>query len=923
MLIPFIEQIHIGVFIPNRKLHTEPMKQLGEYLKRKGYSIYYFEDAYRDETPVDSWPHVDVMLTFFSEGIDFMKIRTYASIHKPFEVNAIDRQFLLLDRRSVMAVLDKIKVPTAERIVYNGSIRKKGSAYAPPASTADLVKTPNNPNQNQNQKSQDISVEKEIEEIVRKQLEVFNIRRDDLFQGSSPRSCHEDTLSVGSARMEKPYVEKPVYSEDHNIHIYYSSKCEGRENGICRLFRKIGSKSSNFDRNTQGTSYREDGSFIYEKFLPIKDYLDIKVYVLGKTVYAETRKSPVKDGIVIRTESGKEERKEIALTPLEVSAVLSVSKALGQFICGMDILRTSNEKFIVVDVNGWSFVKSNVKYYTQAHLKHLDKKIKRHVLKGRAKSGDTSRREDVLLYGKVLEAVVSDAGGKGEVSARDVEIKGVHSVYRHARRTPKLKKKLSFASERLLEYAGRASHMAGRDTSKVKELERILGEESAGNAKFATHGNLHALKALKEITKENSDVRAKLSIDGESVRVVLKWGGALTERSRKEIEYEAMEYESFLSTVEGDSFSNYAIYAPNKPVSERKTERKVRILANPEDRTLKTAEIFKTVLGWTERSGHSIKEKYFCISRDADDHADISCPRLASAYSMMKESFLCGESSKISVEPLLGAPLENEYSCADGEREISLLYRNKLTIKAEKGLEKAERGSGGCKCADSACECAEIGFLRRWCFVFNEYPLLTLRNTKTVIPLLLDLIDYDILSSQYERKRSPIFKYFPCIEEVFALFNAHASLLYRKRIEKFFRKSLSLDVVEYLETRMNSHSDTLYVTKKFTLLVLLKYILSIEETVYMNEKLKGRIEEAMHSIGFLSSISLVHLSCRSVEYVLVLYGHGIHIHNRIHMMPAESPDQILRTERKKVLSVIRKSVFFPKPEQIVNNNSEK
>ena len=332
----------IGICALDSKARSKPSRNILNRLVGKDgdFKVIIFGDKVILDENVENWPVCDFLISFFSDGFPLEKAIAYAKLRKPFCVNDLPMQTVLWDRRMCLRILDQLEVPSPRRLAVN---RDGGPV---------LLST---------------DIAERVESLTGLKLD----GSDDGRGGGEepPADVHmeddNDTLVVDGQRLSKPFVEKPVSGEDHNINIYYPKSQGG---GGRRLFRKINNKSSEKDETLEiPRAISEPGvSYIYEQFLKVENAEDVKAYTVGtEYCHAETRKSPVVDGVVKRNPNGKEIRYVTPLTKEEQVMAAKIARGFGQAVCGFDLLRVDKESF-VIDVNGWSFVKDNNEYYDRS-----------------------------------------------------------------------------------------------------------------------------------------------------------------------------------------------------------------------------------------------------------------------------------------------------------------------------------------------------------------------------------------------------------------------------------------------------------------------------------------------------------------------------------------------------------------------------
>lgn len=214
------DRIRLGICAMDKKAKSKPMAEILSRLDENLFHVIFFGDEVILNQPVEEWPICHYLIAFFSKGYPLDKAKDYVNLRKPFILNDLQMQENLQDRRKVYDLLEEsgIDVP---RHVY--------------LSRDNYISTGTGDGNG--------AREQDVQEF-------------------------DDHIEVNGITINKPFVEKPVNAEDHNIAIYYPTSAGG---GCKKLFRKVGNRSSEFYPDIN--EVRRDGSYIYEGMRYKKTFL--------------------------------------------------------------------------------------------------------------------------------------------------------------------------------------------------------------------------------------------------------------------------------------------------------------------------------------------------------------------------------------------------------------------------------------------------------------------------------------------------------------------------------------------------------------------------------------------------------------------------------------------------------------------------
>ncbi|CAN9507311.1 unnamed protein product [Ophioblennius macclurei] len=694
------QQIMVGICCMMKKSKSKPMTQILERLCRFEYItvVIFPEDVILNE-PVDKWPLCDCLISFHSKGFPLDKAVSYAKLRNPLLINDLNMQYYIQDRREVYRILQEEGIDLPRYAVLN--------------------RDPDKP-----------------EEC-------------NLVEG-------EDHVEVNGEIFQKPFVEKPVCAEDHNVYIYYPTSAGG---GSQRLFRKIGSRSSVYSPES---SVRKTGSYIYEEFMPT-DGTDVKVYTVGPDyAHAEARKSPALDGKVERDSEGKEVRYPVMLSAMEKLVARKVCLAFKQTVCGFDLLRANGHSY-VCDVNGFSFVKNSMKYYDDC-AKILGNIVMRELApQFQIPWSIPTEAEDIPIV--------------PTTSGTMMELRCVIAVIRHGDRTPKQKMKMEVRNPMFFDLFDKyGGYKTGKlKLKKPKQLQEVLDITRQLLADLGQHtdceieekkSKLEQLKTVLEMYGHFSGINRKVQLtylphgqpktsseeedtrkEGPSLLLVLKWGGELTPAGRVQAEELGRAFRCMYPGGQGD----YAGFPGCGLLRLHSTYRHdLKIYASDEGRVQMTAAAFAKGLLALEGEltpilVQMVKSANMNGLLDSDSDSLSSCQHRVKArlHEILQKDREFTEEDYDRLAPTCSASLVNSMRIVENPVEtcdqVYALIQS-LTSQIRKRMEDPK--SADLQLYHS--ESLEL-MLQRWSKLERDFRMKNGRYDISKIPDIYDCVKYDVI----------------------------------------------------------------------------------------------------------------------------------------------------------------------------------
>lgn len=631
------------------KRFSTPMRAIIERLKRyEELNVVTFGNSCILETPVERWPIVDFLISFYSAGFPLEKAEAYVRLRNPICINDVLKQHILLDRAAIYQKLKAAGIPVPQYEVYvPASIPHSAPEHSSPhaltklstsagkAKTSSIATAAAGPTIpiSRPAKAQRASSSLNSSPLVSSHLvppistsvglgnkdtgsetprgtgcigawkgadtefkrmlldgnkvtslstamgkksldepssadesdddvdcnEDTDKRKKEIYWGDrDPLQEDFDSVTVNGVKISKPFLEKPVYSRDHEVYVYYPRSNGG---GSKRVFRKVRDVASRYYPHV--STVRRDGAYIYQEFVTT-DGVDIKVYTVGPDyAHAEMRKAPTVDGRVER-ENGQEVRRQTILTQQEKEIARKITQVFGQNVCDFSILRTDETSY-VCDVNGWSVAKGYPKYYNDC-AQILYEMIFHHLHPPTPNAAPSSSQASRLLEdndkmyesGSAVEAL--DAADK---ASNVFKLRLVAAVIRHADRTPKQKVKVKVSHPAILKF------FDGRDPHVQVKLKTVKEMQEFSDTITAIVEEFEGVSEMKEGEKDGNNSTNSINISNNSTNSINSSNNASSSSTQLDKSCKSRLREIYDQLKENESFSGINRKVQIKPLHWR------------------------------------------------------------------------------------------------------------------------------------------------------------------------------------------------------------------------------------------------------------------------------------------------------------------------------------------------------------------
>ena len=103
-----------------KKLKSKPMQAILSYMAQyNDLVIDQFDQDVIMNSPIEEWPKCDALISFYSSGFPIDKALKYVQRYKPIQINDLESQKILWDRRQIYNILTENNIPVSRHFIVD------------------------------------------------------------------------------------------------------------------------------------------------------------------------------------------------------------------------------------------------------------------------------------------------------------------------------------------------------------------------------------------------------------------------------------------------------------------------------------------------------------------------------------------------------------------------------------------------------------------------------------------------------------------------------------------------------------------------------------------------------------------------------------------------------------------------------------